>query len=722
MKVLRPPLSLRCARLAACLLAALTLLPPVEARTGDGPPSRALLLELTGTPRLAGTSGSLNGAKIVARHLRAAGFEVEIDEREVLLSLPRSLELAVYADKLAELPFHERIDRFDPDAIPPGDVPPFNAWTASGRVRGAVVDVGYGLRPDFDRLKAAGVDLRGKIALARYGRAYRGVKVDLATEYGCAAVLLFSDPEDDGAAKGDTWPAGPWKPGWAVQRGSILPMGRAPGDPSSPGFASPAPGATPAPGAPGAQRISGAELAAALPTIPCLPIGAREARDIREQLGVRRIANDEGTVEPRRVGPGPVEVSLFIDAPRELRVIRNVIGRLPGARPGTILCGNHRDAWVRGAHDAGSGTVGLLRAAQRLGERVRGGWRPEHSILLAFWDAEEAGLIGSTEWAEAHADWVRENALAYVNADALVSGTVVGVSGTPGLEAIVAEALERVPDPDAEPGSGGTLLDQWRASENGLPRLSLPGSGSDFAVFLHHLNVPVLDIGFHGNQGGQYHTSFDDFLQVDRYLDPGFVGHELAARFLTELLVAFADLGPLSFSDSWAAHEMERHTRGAADWLGEERADRLGAAFESLGLAVEVSWSQWRRFNELAGVPGEPGGHGEFGDWPIVLESARQARERALLLEAVYAADTPRDFYASLANEEGLAGREWFRNELWTPALELGYGAETFPALRAAAAEGEAELDPACASLIERIDALRERWERRTEALMTRVR
>lgn len=716
MKAHRIDLSQRCARLAARVLALPLLLTTIHGQVSEdeGPPSRALLMELTGSPRLAGTSGSLNGAKIVARHLREAGFEVEIDEREVLLSLPRRLEVAAYADRLADLPFRERIERFDPDAIPAGDVPPFNAWTASGEVRGAVVDVGYGLRPDFERLKAAGVDLRGKIALARYGRAYRGVKVDLATEYGCAAVLLFSDPEDDGAGKGDTWPTGPWKPGWAAQRGAISSLAHAPGDPSSPGFASPAPGTA---AAPGATRLAGDELAAVLPTILCMPIGAREAREIREQLGSRRLKNDEGTVETQRVGPGPVEVRLSIDAPRELRVIRNVIGRLAGTRPDTILAGNHRDAWVRGAHDAGSGTVGLLRAAHRIGERVRSGWRPEHSILLAFWDAEEAGLIGSTEWGEAHAEWVRENAIAYVNADALVSGTTIGLAGTPGLEAIVAEVLGQVP----EPGSEGTLLEQWRASSEGTPRLSLPGSGSDFAVFLHHLGVPVLDVGFHGNGGGQYHTSFDDFLQVERYLDPGFVGHELAGLFLTELLVAFADLGPLSFSDSWAAHEMELHARAAAEWLGEDRADRLALAFESLGLAARVSWTQWRRATGFDGA-GDGGEYGEFGDWPIVLEAARRPRERALLLEAVYAADTPRGFYASLASERGLAGREWFRNELWAPALELGYGAETFPALRTAAAEGEAELDEACAGLIERIDALRGRWERRTEALVTGVR
>jgi N-acetylated-alpha-linked acidic dipeptidase len=288
-------------------------------------------------------------------------------------------------------------------------------------------------------------------------------------------------------------------------------MGRAPGDPSTPGFPSPAPGTESTP-----PRLSEEEWDARLPRIPCTPIPAREAAAILERLASKRLTKPDGTKASTKVGPGPVEVRLVVDAPREVRTIRNVIGRLHGESEDVVIAGNHRDAWVRGANDAGGGTVALLRAAQRLGERAKRGWKPRHTIALAFWDAEEQGLIGSTEWGEANADWLREHAIAYVNADSAVSGTRFGASGTPGLLGTLERVLGRVPAHDpAREGAPRTLWQEWsEASEDG-PQLGLPGSGSDFAVFLHHLSLPVLDFSFSGNRGGQYHTAFDDFLQVE---------------------------------------------------------------------------------------------------------------------------------------------------------------------------------------------------------------
>ena len=335
-----------------------------------------------------------------------------------------------------------------------------------------------------------------------------------------------------------------------------------------------------------------------------------------------------------------------------------MIGRLRGKSEDTVIAGNHRDAWVRGAHDAGGGTVALLRAAQHLGERARGGFVPEKTITLAFWDAEESGLIGSTEWAEANAAWLTEHLITYVNADAAVSGTNFNASGTPGLEAALERALERVPMPPQ--GEGGTLRDGWLARGNGTPRIGLPGSGSDFAVFLHHLCLPVIDFGFSGNSGGQYHTSFDDFLMVDRHLDPGFVGHELAGQFVTEFLTELSSGAPV-FDPERAAAEMAHHARAASDWLGAEAAEKLATAFEGLSVAAREH------------PPANPG-----------------------------------HFYAELALEDGLPGRAWYRNGLWTPGIEKGYGADTFPTLREEATRADE-----VGRLIARIVNLRERWERK---------
>lgn len=618
--------------------------------------ARELSLELTGAPRLAGTIGSAWGASVVARHLAAAGWEVEIDEREVLLSLPRRLELFAFEDGAATSPFLERRTRYDADAIPPGDVPLYSAWSASADVRAPLVDVGRGLRADYERLAAAGVDVEGAIALAQYGGAYRGVKVDLASEFGCVGVLLWSPPSSDGAERGDVWPAGPFKPDWAAQRGSIAPMGHVPGDPSTPGWASPRTGEE----ATGARRASDEEIAAVLPSIPCLPIGSGDA--LKLQAGLREL------------GPGPLEVRLDLDVPRELRAIQNVIARLPGTGPMAVVAGSHRDAWVRGAHDSGSGCVALLLVAEELGRRAREGWRPQHGLVLGFWDGEESGLIGSTEWAEAHAEWLRAHALAYVNADATVSGTRARGSGTPGMLGVLRSVLERVaPAPlDADAGHAN-LWEQWaaRSGDEG-PRLGLPGSGSDFAAFVHHLGIPMLEVGFGGNRGGQYHTAFDDFAVVDRFLDPGWQGHALAGRTLTELLATLAASPGAGFDAAEAAERMAELAESAGDadqpgggWLDGERAQRLADAFTGLAQALRAS--------RQGAAPDS----------------------------------TDNRFYRDLSAPDGLRGRTWFKNRLWTPGLETGYSAETFPSLRAAQLESEARLDGELDALLAALELLR---------------
>ena len=628
--------------------------PPASVRGSDEPPSRALSRELCAANRLAGTSGSLRAARWLSGHLERAGWEVEIDFRVVLLSLPRRIELRATATG-AQAPLFHRLDTFDPDAVPAGDVPLFNAWSASGDVEAEVVDVGRGLRADYGRLAAEGIAVGGKIAVARYGGAYRGVKAELAEEHGCVGLLLFTDPAEDGPERGEVWPRGPWKPGWAAQRGSIYPLSRAPGDATTPGWPSPAPGA------PG-ERLSPAETDAPLPHIPCVPIGSTHAALLL-------------------ASPTPPRVRMRVDMRRELRTIHNVVARLAGREPGLVLAGNHRDAWVRGAQDAGSGTISLLRAAQHLGARARQGWQPRHTIVLGFWDAEESGLIGSTEWAEAHAEELAEHAIVYVNGDAVVSGLRFHASGTPGLEGFLSTVLDRIPAPGAE--AGKSVGEEWRASfGEDAPSLGRPGSGSDYTVFLHHLGLPILDLGFGGNGGGQYHTVFDDFPMMDRFLDPTWEGHETAGLLFAELLAAFAEEGRAAFDDAAAARAMARmvnelasaeeeaEEKDGTEWLGEHRAFRLELAFVRLAEQVDLVRDR--------------AAEGDLGRYP--------------------------PFYRSLLAPDGLVGRPWFRNRLWAPGLETGYASEDLPSLRAAAAAGPEELERAFEELAGSVDALVARW------------
>lgn len=647
------------------------------------PPARALLRELTAQPRLAGTIGSKVGAEIVAKHLAAAGWTVELDEREVLLSYPRAIEFVARASAGTKDELAHRIEHFDPDAVPPGDVPKYNAWSASADVTAQVVDAGYGTRADFERLKALGVDVKGKVALVRYGRCYRGIKVDLAARYGCSAVLLFTESSVDGAGKGATWPAGPWKPDTDAQRGSILPIEHTPGDPSTPGWGAPHPGDA------SARRIAGAELDDALPKIPCIPIGAREAEALQAHLAIVRVKAKETqdgvereVEKDERIGPGPALARVAVDAPRTLRTIVNVIATLPGKSERFVLAGAHRDAWVRGANDDGAGTVSLLRAAQRLGERAKAGWKSENTLKLAFWDAEEFGLLGSTEWGEANADRVRALGLAYLNADVGVSGTrFSGASGTPGMLARLKPVLERVPSaPRADGNTPANLWEEWKLALNAkrdaskpevAPSLGLPGSGSDFAVFVHHLSLPSLELGFGGAGGGQYHTTFDDFEMVERFIDPGFVGHELLGRLFAELLGDLGDAGPLVLDPVEAA-------RALADVAASERD--AAKDDQPLAGALHQTASLLRQLASGLEAP-----------FPPRADLVDLGHEPRWKVSPEYR------FYRAIERAEGLTGRAWFKNQLWAPGLEDGYGSESFPTLRAAAKAGpealQAELE-----------------------------
>ncbi len=646
-------------------LALLVTWPTPAAAQDSAPPSRELLHELCRHPRLAGTSTSRRATDMVVRVLREAGWDVTLDEREVLLSLPRRQSLQVYPEAGAELPSLSRLWTYDPDAIPAGDVPPFNAWTASGLVNGPLLDVGYGMREDFERLKKERIPIKGSIAIARYGKGYRGVKVALAEEYGCVGVLLFSAPEDDGARKGKTWPNGPWKPGWEAQRGSIGSVGRTPGDPSTPGFPSPEVGR---PVVDGKARLSDLALAQALPKIPSLPIGASDAQTLLSNLARHRMPDPNGGVRSEAIGPGPAIARLEIDAPREYRPIVNVIARLQGRSGTAIMAGNHRDAWVRGAVDAGGGTVALLRAAQILGAKAKAGWTPHYSLFLGFWDAEESGLIGSVEWAEKHGGVLARALHLYINADAAVSGLRFRASGTPGLEAFLANTLAEMPLPPGYSGPRPT----WQNAQGKPKTLALPGSGSDFAPFLHHLAIPVVDLGFTGNSGGHYHTAYDDIGMVERFLDPEYEGHELAAYTIAALLETASDQGRGVLDEVQAAQEMARHAMEAKSWMGDSHGQAIANAFRDLATVIE--------------------------------ETNRLRDNNAAL---------PPPFYQSLMREEGLPGnRAWYRHALWSPDPATGYGSETFPIMRICVqAKAQGALDFEVGRLVQEIDNLKNAWK-----------
>jgi len=618
--------------------------------------------ELTRAPHTAGTEGSRRVAEYVAARFREYGLETDVPSYDVLLSYPRKVELEMVAPRAMSLARREEPLPEDPSSSDPTASGPWHAYAKSGEVEADVVYVNHGQPEDYDRLARIGVDVRGKVALARYFGGYRGGKSLEAERRGVAALITYSDPEEDGYVQGDVYPRGPWGNDSHVQRGANVYDFIVPGDPLTPGWASVA----------GARRIPEAE-SRILPKIPTLPLSFRDARVLLEAL--------EGPVRPTRewqgggpfayhVGPGPARVRLRLDVSRETRTIRDVIGRVRGADPDPavarqiVLLSNHHDAWTFGGVDPSSGTATALELARALGDLVRRGLRPRRTIVLGIWDAEEYTLTGSTEWGEEHRDELAREAVACLNVDASTSGDQLSASAVPSLRPLLYEVARSVPDPKGR----GTVYDVWRAGQEGNvrgygvvagertadPPVAILGSGSDYTVFFNHIGVPSADLVFDGPYG-VYHSLYDSHEWMTRIGDPGFRYHAAMARLwgLLALRLANADVLPLDYGaygrDLLAyLDDVATLARSRGVDAGLDRARRAAQTLSRLGVS-------------------EPTGNA----------TADAARSRALI-------QAERD----LLSADGIPDRPWFRHLVYAPLPS--YEAETLPGVREAILAGDA--------------------------------
>ena len=411
---------------------------------------------LTQAPHMAGTPEDKATADYVAQKFREAGLETEIVEYRVWMNYPAeiSVDMTAPAGVTMHGPARERVNG-DPYQDDPRVVMPFNSMSPSGDVEAEVVYANYGSPDDFQKLEQMKIDVRGKIVLVRYGQNFRGVKAFVAQEHGAAGVLIYSDPADDGWRHGDKYPQGPWRPDTGVQRGSIGYMFQYPGDPTTPGNRL---GAI-------ACRIPNARLPSSRRScrkIPTTPISYADAWPILEHLGGPDSPRDwQGSLPfTYHVGPGPAKVKMHLKQDYQFRTIWDVIGRVRGSElpDEWVVAGNHRDAWVYGAVDPNSGTAAMLESVHGIGELLKSGWKPKRTIVFGSWDAEEEGLIGSTEWGEQH-ETELANAVAYFNMDVAVSGSKFGASSVPTLKQFIRDVTKVVPSP-----KGGMLYDEWQKS------------------------------------------------------------------------------------------------------------------------------------------------------------------------------------------------------------------------------------------------------------------
>jgi N-acetylated-alpha-linked acidic dipeptidase len=626
--------------------------------------AREHLRILTAAPHIAGSPEDRKTAEYVAQKFREAGLETRIDEYKVWLNLPR--EILVEATAPADLHMHgpsrEHVEG-DPYQDDPRVVMPFNGSSPSGDVEAEVVYANYARPEDFNKLKQMGVDVRGKIVIARYGQNFRGVKALTAQEAGAAALIIYSDPIDDGYFRGDVYPKGPYRPATSVQRGSVQFTFEYPGDATTPGIASTM-------DLPLSQRVA-PEKAGNLTKIPVTPISYADAAPLLEKLGGPETPREwQGALSfTYHVGSGPVRVHMKLVQEYSYTTIWNVIGTILGATQPDLLviAGNHRDAWVYGAVDPNSGTTAMLEAVHGLGELLKSGWRPRRTIVFGSWDAEEQGLIGSTEYAEQFAKPL-QNAVAYFNMDVGVSGPDFGASGVPSLKQFLRDVARGVSSP-----KGGTVYDVWKIqtedsrrrresadtgsfverrgdADRGEVHVGDLGSGSDYSAFLQHLGVPSTDIGS-GGPYGVYHSVFDNFAWFTKFADPTFVYEQQMARVFGLEVLRMAQADALPFDYETYGTEVRRHLENA-----QHRAQDLGwkekPDFAASLKAADHLAAAGRLVHQAAG--------NATGAQLLRVNSALLGAERAML-------------------GKGLPHRPWFRHTVYAPGEYTGYAAVVIP-------------------------------------------
>ena len=615
-------------------------------------------LVLSRETHVSGTPAQARTRDYVVNQMREWGIETDVRAYDVFMPHPVTVKVWRISPEQKELSL--------PEPAIPGDstsllwqYPTLNGYSGEGDVTGEVVYVNYGLIEDYAQLDSLGVSVRGKIVMARYGRSFRGIKAREAEKHGAIALLIYSDPQDDGFMRGEIYPDGPWRPPFGVQRGSILNMN---GDPSTPGYGSTA----------GTRRLPVDQMA--IPRIPVVPIGYVNAAELMSGLRGTSIPQSwQGGMGFRyRIGPGPVTARVLVQDDRArtpMKPIFDTFGYVRGSDypDELVIIGGHRDAWGPGSADNVSGTVSILEAARAVAEQVKSGRRPKRTIVFATWDAEEWGLIGSTEYVEDDSLRLMRDAVAYLNQDVAAQGSRFGGGGSPSLRATLRDVVRQVPDPNGR----GSVYQEWRraaaVADTAEPAMGDPGGGSDFAGFYNHLGIPIAEWGF-GGGGGVYHSQYDSYYWMTKFGDPGFRYHATAARIAAAMTLRLANADVLPYDYVEYARTMRRYLpqieRAMTDNKWTQSALPLRGALDRFERAA-VDFNR-ARDARLAGT---------------VSKDAMHRANRALM-----------QVERSLTRTSGLRTRPWFRNLIYAADENNGYANIVFPSVNEAIRSGDAAL------------------------------
>ncbi|MBU0697552.1 MAG: M28 family peptidase [Bacteroidetes bacterium] len=651
--------------------------------------------ELSAIPHSLGSSGSKIVAEAIAKKFTSYGFDTKIETYQVLFPTPKTRVLEAVSPSGIKLLLKEFALSEDATSGQAGQLPIYNAWSGDGDVTAELVFVNYGLPEDYDELAKLGIDVKGKIVIAKYGHSWRGIKPKVAYEHGAIGCLIYSDPMDDGYFQGDVYPKGAFKNEYGAQRGSVMDMVIHPGDPLTPNIGSTA----------SAKRLDKKDATTIL-KIPVMPISYHDAQPLLQAM--------EGPVAPSgwagalpftyHVGPGKTKVHLKLEFDWKQVPCYDVIATIKGSvyPDQWVLRGNHHDAWVNGANDPISGQAAMLDEAKAIGDLLKMGWKPKRTIVYCAWDGEEPGLIGSTEWVEDHAKELQQKAVAYINSDGNGRG-FLEAGGSQALEPLMDEISKTVIDPQtnvsvferrnaARAIAAKSSKQKQEALDTKSLKLSALGSGSDYSSFLQHLGVPSLNIGFSGeDDGGEYHSIYDSFDDYRRFKDPkfeyGLALAQTAGRVVLRL--SESDVLPFDFRNlykninTYATEVMTNMDQMRESTEVENRLIKTGQyklaedptkTFIVPDAKAEVPYLDFSLLqNALHAL--EMSSDSLAIKWTKLAQSKEDANN---FNKKLYQAEQ------QLLMPEGLPRRPWYVHAIYAPGFYTGYGVKTLPGVREA--------------------------------------
>jgi len=656
---------------------------------------RETMRRLSARPHHLGSPYDKDNAEWLLAQLKSYGIDAKIEQFSTLFPTPKSRKLELlgaqpFTAKLQEPPLS-----IDPTSGQTSEqLPTYNAYSRDGDVTAPLVYVNYGRPEDYDVLDRMGVSVKGAIVIARYGASWRGIKPKVAAEHGAVGCIIYSDPRDDGYFRGNPYPEGPMRPAEGAQRGSVMDMPVYPGDPQTPGV-----------GAVAGAKLIPLDQVQTITKIPVLPISWTDAEPFLKALGGATVPEAWRGALPftYHVGPSTAKAHLAVAFNWDRKPLYDVIARIPGAKypDEWVVRGNHHDAWVNGAEDPVSGASPQLEEARALGELLKQGWKPQRTLIYCFWDGEEPALLGSTEWAEAHADELKQHAVAYFNSDGNSRG-YFRAEGSHSLENFVNEVVKDIQDPETKMSvwkrvrlvdiaNAAAQQDKDDIRNRADLRIPALGSGSDYTVFVDHLGVASVNLGYGGEDegGGQYHSIYDDFYYYTHFMDTTFSYERALAQTAGTMVMRMADADILPFQFSDLADTVHLYVTQLKKLADDQRAEA-----KERNLEIEEGVYQALHDPKKHMVPPPAEAVPPYLNFAPLDQASDDLTEAATAFDGAYTAadgSAPEALNGDLIRSErlltdarGLPNRPWFQHLLYAPGFYTGYGVKTIPGVREA--------------------------------------